>query len=275
MLTRKFLVCLSWSFLFIAVPAVADLIFTSPPRESRAKGDEVYQPVADYLSRVTGQKVVYQYPDNWLLYQRDMKKGIYDIVFDGPAFVGWRIDNQGHVPLVKLPGKMVFLVMVKKDQSKVQTINELTGHTICAFPPPNMATLTVLYEFDNPVRQPLIVETQGFSEAYKGVLSGKCSAGILPKKNYEQLAAELGGTQIIFTSKPISNQAFTASPRVSPVLREKIIKALLSPAGQAATQRMRQEFKIENFEPASKEEYAGLGKLLRDTWGFDTNEPRQ
>jgi ABC-type phosphate/phosphonate transport system substrate-binding protein len=271
MLTRKFLVCLSWSFIVIAAPAAAELIFTSPPRESRAKGVEVYQPVADYLSKVTGQKVTYQYPDNWLVYQRDMQKGMYDIVFDGPSFVGWRQDKQGHVPLVKLPGKMVFSVMVKKDQSKIQTLKALTGRTICAFPPPNIATLTVLYEFDNPSRLPLIVEVKNFSEAYKGVLSGKCSAGILPKKNYEQLAAELGGAQTIFTSKPISNQAFTAGPRISAELREKIAKALLSPEGQAATLKLRQEFKVENFEPASKEEYTGLGKLLRSTWGFDTD----
>ncbi|MHB8535036.1 MAG: phosphate/phosphite/phosphonate ABC transporter substrate-binding protein [Sulfuricaulis sp.] len=267
---KKILVVGLLSLVLAAPPAFAALVLTSPPRESRAKGIEVYQPIADFLSKVTGQKIIYQYPDNWLLYQQDMRKGKYDIIFDGPAFVGWRIDKLGHTPLVKLPGKMVFMVVVKKDQNKIQSLKELEGHTICAFPPPNLATLTVLFEFDNPVRQPLIMEIHNFQGAYKGVLGGKCSAAIFPKKKFEQLSGELGGTKVIFTSKPISNQAFTASPRVSPELQDKIAKALLSPEGEVATQKLRGEFNVKDFVPATKDEYMGLGKFLRDTWGFES-----
>lgn len=274
MLTRKLFACALWSCALIATPATADLVFTAPPRESRAKGIEVYQPIADHLSKVIGQKVVYQYPDNWLLYQRDMRKGVYDIVFDGPAFVGWRQDKLGHVPLVKLPGKLNFVVVVKKDQDKIQTLKDLAGRTVCAFPPPNLAALTVLYEFENPARQPLIVETQTFPGAYQGVLTGKCAAGILQTKIYEKLSAEQSGTRVIFTTRAVPNQAFTAGPRVSPELKDKIAKSLLSPESKQATQKLLEEFKVQNFEPATKEEYAGLGKLLRDTWGFDLNEPR-
>jgi ABC-type phosphate/phosphonate transport system substrate-binding protein len=70
------------------------------------------------------------------------------------------------------------------------------------------------------------------------------------------------------------NQAFTAGARVSPELKNKITTALLSPEGKIATQKLRDEFKVQDFEPATKEEYAGLGKLLRDTWGFDLAESR-
>lgn len=269
MLTRKLAVCLLLTGFFAAPPALADLIFSSPPRESRAKGEEVYQPIADYLSKVTGQKVIYRYPDNWLVYQRDMRNDVYDIVFDGPAFIGWRQDRQGHVPLVKLPGKLSFVVAVRKEQQKIQTLKDLAGRSICAFPPPNLATLTVLYEFDNPLRQPLIVETQNFPGAYEGVMNGKCLAGILQTKIYEKLAAERGGTRVIFSSRGMPNQAFTAGPRLAPELKDKITQALLSPEGKIATQKLLAEFKLQDFEPATKEEYAGLGMLLRDTWGFD------
>ncbi|BAV32456.1 hypothetical protein SCL_0132 [Sulfuricaulis limicola] len=275
MLTRNLAVCsLLLSGVFAAPPALADLIFSSPPRESRAKGEEVYQPIADYLSRVAGQKVIYRYPENWLVYQRDMQRGDYDIVFDGPAFIGWRQDRQGHVPLVKLPGKLSFVVAVKKEQEKIQELKQLAGRAVCAFPPPNLATLTVLYEFDNPSRQPLIVETQSFPEAYKGVMNGKCVAGILQAKMYEKLAAEQGGARVIFSSRALPNQAFTAGPRLASDLKDKITAALLSPEGKIATQKLRGEFKVEDFEPATKAEYAGLGKLLRDTWGFDLAESR-
>ncbi|MHB1140274.1 MAG: phosphate/phosphite/phosphonate ABC transporter substrate-binding protein [Sulfuricaulis sp.] len=274
MLTRKLFACLLLSGFFAAPSALADLVFSSPPRESRAKGEEVYQPIADYLSKVTGQKVIYRYPDNWLVYQRDMQKGIYDIVFDGPAFIGWRQDMQGHVPLVKLPGKLSFVLVVKKEQQKIRALRDLAGRSICAFPPPNLATLTVLYEFDNPSRQPLIVETQSFPGAYEGVMNGKCVAGILQTKIYEKLAAERDGTKVIFSSRGVPNQAFTAGPRLVPELKAKITQALLSSEGKVATRKLLAEFKLQDFEPATKEEYAGLGKLLRDVWGFDLAESR-
>ena len=69
----------------VAAPAAADLVLTAPPRESAAKAKEVYQPIADFLSKVAGQKVVFRYSDNWLSYQSDMRKGIYDIVVRRPA----------------------------------------------------------------------------------------------------------------------------------------------------------------------------------------------
>ena len=274
MLTKKLAVCLLLYGFFAAPPALAELVFSSPPRESRAKGEEVYQPIADYLSKVTGQKVIYRYPDNWLVYQRDMQRGDYDIVFDGPAFIGWRQDRQGHVPLVKLPGKLSFVLVAKKEQQKIQALKDLAGRSICAFPPPNLATLTVLYEFDNPSRQPLIVETQSFPGAYEGVMTGKCVAGILQTKIYEKLAAERGGTKVIFSSRGVPNQAFTAGPRLVPELKAKITQALLSPEGKIATRKLLDEFKLQDFEPATKEEYAGLGRLLRDVWGFDLAESR-
>jgi ABC-type phosphate/phosphonate transport system substrate-binding protein len=105
-------------------------------------------------------------------------------------------------------------------------------------------------------------------------MNGKCVAGILQTKIYEKLAAERGGTKVIFSSRGVPNQAFTAGGRVPPGLKDKIAAALLSPEGKVATRKLLAEFKLQDFEPATKEEYADLGKLLRDVWGFDLAESR-
>jgi ABC-type phosphate/phosphonate transport system substrate-binding protein len=77
----------------------------------------------------------------------------------------------------------------------------------------------------------------------------------------------------LFKSKPIANQAFTASARIPPEMRQKITEGLLSPQGEAALAKLREEFKGQKFVPASREEYEGLGMLLRDVWGFDPDAP--
>mgnify|MGYP001559633167 CR=1 FL=1 len=251
------------------IPVQAELILSSAPRDTREKEEEIFKPIADLLSKAAGEKVTFRYGDNFLIYQSEMRKGNYDIVLDGPAFVGWRMAKLSHVPLVKFPGNLVFVAITKNNQDKINNLKDLAGRTVCAFPSPNLATLTVLYEFDNPSRQPLIIEVQNFADVYKGVKSGKCVGGILQAKLHQDLDKEAKATKVLFTSKPLPNQAFSAGPRVTAEKRERIAQALLSPEGATATQKLRDVFKIQALLPATVEEYQGLGKLMRDVWGFE------
>ncbi len=250
-------------------PVWAELVFSAPPRESEAKANAVYKPIADFLTKVIGEKVVYKNSGNWLSYQVEMRKGSYDIVFDGPAFIGWRMAKLGHLPLVKLPGNLSFVTVVKSDNTKITELKDLAGRTICGFAPPNLATLTVIYQFDNPSRQPAFLETSSFADAYQGVLSGKCVAGVLQAKMWEELDKEKNATRAVFKSKPVPNQAFTVGPKIAPEMGSKLIEALLSEEGKIATRKLRDEFKGQEFVVAQAAEYEGLGALLRDVWGFE------
>ena len=252
-----------------SVPAAANLVFSAPPRETQSGGADSYAPLAEYLSKVTGQKVDYRYSDNWLSYQKEMQKGVYDLVFDGPHFVGWRMAKLGHMPLVKFPGNLSFVVIVKQADTRFNSIQQLAGRTICAHAPPNLATLTVLYEFKNPARQPLIIDTQGFPAAYKGVVSGKCVAAILQTKLAAELDKEAHATRVVYQSEPLPNQALSVGPRVSPEMQKKIVNALLSDEGKVAASALFERFKMKEFVPASSKEYLGLGVLLQDVRGFE------
>jgi ABC-type phosphate/phosphonate transport system substrate-binding protein len=252
----------------LTAPVQAELTFTSAPRDNEEKEAQVFQPLVDLLTKATGQKVRFLHGDNYLVYQSEMRKGTYDIVFDGPHFVSWRMTKLQHVPLVKFPGNLVFVVAVKKDQAKIGSLKDMGGRTMCAFPPPNLATLSVQFEFDNPARQPMLLETDTFPQSYKNMVAGKCAGAILQKKLFETLDKDAQAAKVIFTSKPYPNQAFSAGPKVTPEMRERIVKALLSPEGAAATQKMRELYKVQSLAPATVEEFQGLGQLLRDVWGF-------
>ena len=254
------------------LPAHADLVFTAPPRESLAKAEEIYGPVISFLATVTGQKVVFRNTDNWLSYQDEMRKDKYDIVFDGPAFMGWRIVKLHHTAILKVPGNLVFAVAVNKHQDKIRDIKGLTGRTLCGFPPPNLATLAVMHEFDNPSRQPVVLETQSFKATYQDTVKGRCVGGILQPKLLEAMDSEAKALRVVYTSKPFPNQGMTVSPRVTPEIRNKIIQGMESPEGRVATQKLRDEFKGQDFVPAKDEEYVDHAKLLKDIWGFGLND---
>ena len=242
------------------------LVFSAPPRGSYAEEVATYQPIVELLSEVLGRKVVYQYSDNWLTYSKDMTMGKYDLVFDGPAFNGWRAEHLGHVPLVKLPEDFVFVITARAGDKSINDVKDLAGRLVCAHAPPNLGTLTLLSRFDNPSRQPRIVETKGWDNGYRAMLDGKCVATVLPITNLQKLDnGPQRSTKTLYAHRALPNQALSVGPRVSPTLHARIAGTLLSERGRLATAKLRATYAGRDFVLAAREEYAGLGDLLRDS----------
>ena len=268
--TRHFLAALLMAALTAPIGAAyaKDLVFSAPPREAADKGQDIYGPIADELSKALGRKVVYKHPGNWLTYQFDMQKDKYDIVFDGPHFVSWRMAAHQHEPLVKLPGQLKFYVVVRED-SGINDINQLSGRMVCGLAPPNLATLTVQAQFPNISRQPLVREVKSFKQAYQTMRAGVCQAAVLPKRWYSELVDAKSGVRTIFESRGVANQAFTASKRLSDSEKLKIAQLLLAPESKPKFDKFLETFaKGKDLEKASVVEYTGHASLLKDVWGF-------
>lgn len=246
-----------------AVTGEADFVFSAPPRGSYAEEVATYQPITEYLTRITGKRFVYKYSDNWLSYSKDMTNGVFDLVFDGPAFNGWRMDKMGHTPLVKLPEDFVFVVIARKDNTQVTELKHIAGRKVCAHAPPNLGTLTLLSQLDNPARQPVIHQVKGWDNNYKAMIEGQCVATVVPIKNFEK--NDKGMAKILYRHRAMPNQAFSAGPRITAAMRARIQQALLSEEGRAATAKLRSVYAGKDFVQAKPEEYAGLGRLLKDS----------
>lgn len=270
-LTTKTLMVAAGLCSVLGMPAVAaDYVFTAPPRDAGGDESEVYKPVADYLSAVTGKRIVYQYVDNWLMYQEKMRKGEYDVVFDGPHFVSWRMAKLQHEPIAKLPGKLVFVTIAKKENDKINAMKDLAGRPVCGLAPPNLATLTMGAQFDNPARQPLIREVKSFKEAYEGVVSGKCLAASLPMGAMKNLDQKNQATKVIYQSDGVPNQGFSAGARFTAEDKAKMAAALLLPEAKTKMSKFFDTWnKDKELTAASRGEYENVVALLKDTYGFD------
>jgi ABC-type phosphate/phosphonate transport system substrate-binding protein len=266
------LLVLSLLAIFSTASMAKEYVFSAPPRGPAAKEAAVYQPIADYLSKVTGKTIVYKHPDNWLNYQNQMQKGNYDLVFDGPHFIGWRVDKVQHQPLAKLPGKLSFVIFVKDDNKAVNRADDLAGRTLCGLAPPNLATLTMYNQFPNPMRQPLVVEVKSFPAGYQKVMAGKCTAGVMRDKMFSKLQRQHGNLgRVIWSSRGTANQGFSAGPNFSDSDKARITNSLLSPDAKPYLDKFFERFskRKKTLLPANTREYAGLGILLRDVWGFE------
>lgn len=245
------------------------LVFTAPPRESEEDGREKYAPIADYMSRVLGRTVIYKHPGTWGVYRSAMLEGKYDILFDGPHFNSYRAEKLKHNILVKIPARHEFVVIVRRDNAKPAKLEDLAGHTFCTHAPPNLGTLSLLAHFPNPTRQPAIINTTGWDGIYKGVISGQCTAGVLPKANLEKYDRNGAESRVVWRNRALPNQAFSAGPRLTSRQQRTLASALLSADGQQATARLRAAYRVgDNFELASNAEYAGISEYLRNEWGY-------
>ena len=273
----SFLLLVTFSILFSGL-AQADLIFTSPPRETPEKGMKVYAPLAAGLTKLLGVKVTYEHPRNWLQYQNDMRHDKYDIIFDGPHFISWRMQHLGNQPIATMPGKLQFFLMTgTSDRYKnFKSADDLIGKRICGIDPPNLSTLSILDYYRNPVRQPIIEGIRGaMPTVFKTFMAKKSNCDGLVLRNVflknKIKPEQRSQLRTLFTSKQMPNQGISVSKRFTPEMIIKIKQYLTSANGIKATMPILKRWapKAKSMVPASVAEFKDYNYLLEGViWGW-------
>lgn len=175
------------------IQGVDCLIFSAPPRGKNE--EKTYEPIVKYLSAKLKIPVYYKKPTNWWRYNSDMRKDANDILFDGPHYVSWRVNNINHVPILRLPEDQVWLFIVhrdspiKKRRNKNHMLDDLIGKKACVQGFTNFARLSLFSYFKNPLRQPIPERIGKRDKSYLGVVQGKCAVGVVSAKEFERLNA--------------------------------------------------------------------------------------
>ncbi len=243
-------------------------LFGTPPGRSVAAEKALFRPIAAYLTRVTGHQIVFQPATNWLTYSQDVSQGKYDLVFDGPHFTSWRDHYLGDVPLVRLPGSSGYAVITRRNEPMTK-LAQLTGRSVCAASPPSLATLLLLGKFSDVTRQPFLVVVHSWLQGFHGLMAHRCDATLVPMAGLESLPpGEARAIRVLYRTKAYPSRAISAGPEIPAALQARIREALLSPAGEQATQSLRRADGARLFVPANRREYAGLSHLLAHTLYF-------
>lgn len=245
------------------------LILTSPPRETPQAGMELYAPLAEKISKITGRKVIYRHPGNWLRYQRDMRRDVFDIVFDGPHFASWRIKYYDHQPIAKLPGNLQFFLITLKNNETINTPRDLAAHKICVIPPPNLASLLLLARLDGPAREPIIKPSRNMKDVYRGLLYRECDAAMMRDSFYSKKLTDTQRSElkIIYKSPRLPNQVITLGNKLTTEEKSRITDAILYGSAAEESKSIIQRFSgkhIESFLPASDNEFREYSELLEN-----------
>ncbi len=252
--------------------AIADLIFSAPPRGSEAEERKTYEPLVKAMSEVTGVAIKYVHPRDFIEYSVNMQKGNYDIVFDGPHFSQWRVANLDHTILVNLPESLQFYVIVPREARNIKTLHDLIYSTVCAQMTPQLGTLQLLQNYAERAVEPELHLVRGEEKVMADFTAGKCKAAVLrDKRFYKFTADEQAAYSVIYKTQIAPNDAITVNRKLNEDQRKALVNLLTNPAAMQVAAPVFERFSRDAvaFKRAEPEKFKGLDKLLLLSFGWD------
>ncbi|VAX09047.1 hypothetical protein MNBD_GAMMA25-115 [hydrothermal vent metagenome] len=244
------------------------IIFSTAPTHSSEKTIEMYQPLLNYLSEEIGRPVIMKMAVNFTDYNIKMQHNKYDFLFDGPQFVNWRMLKFGHEPLVRLPGS-IKIVIISKTSKNINAMKDLIGKRVCTFPSPNLLTMIFLDNFQNPMRQPIMVPARGFKGIEACLENPSSVAAVLRDKLWNKIKDKDGLMVLYAPAHAYPERTFSISKGIDLLTRQKIKNALLNNRGKEAAKNIFAVFKRKKFIESTEDEYKGAAKLLQPIWGYE------
>ncbi len=251
-----------------AVVSTKPYLLVAAPRETVARGQRDYGPIAAFLTKVLHHPVVYKHPNGWLTYELWIWKDYGDIYFDGPQFGAWRLHHLHQTLGPRIPQPQDWRLYTWKGSPVKNLADAATGAMLCAPPVPNFATLWVTSLFPNPARQPYIHNMHGWKRIFKAVASHQCMLGVGPRLSVHYLDPNDRKVTILKRSPHYPNQAVTISRKLPKSAREAIVRALLSPEGEKAMMRLRKRFAHgRRLVAGHASQYRNVDQSLDAQWG--------
>ena len=228
------------------------------PVLSKKHIEQAYQPLADYLSKQTGETIRIRAHRNFIAYWASLQKmDGFDFVLDAAHFTDYRLQHMGYHLLARLPDTVTFSLVTRGDKL-IFDVDELIARRVASLSPPSVGALRLLQLFPDPMRQPRMVYVNSSEDAVRKVIDGKADAAMIPNA----LVPRFDNLNTVLTTEPLPHMGFSASPDVPQALRSRVSLALrrasLTPAGR----KMLQQLRFPAFIPASPQDYKGYARLL-------------
>lgn len=252
-----------------AVPAADQgLVLAVQPVLSEAQTRKAFAPLAEYLSKATGEPVTVKTWPNFMAYWSDMLRDPDNtLYFDAAHFTAYRANKFHFHVLAKVPATVSYSLIVR-DDNIIFDPSELTGKTVATLGAPSIGAARLSGMFPNPARQPIMIEVPDSQTGVEMVLNGKAEAAIIPTPIVAQRMGQGAHISVVTTTEPIPHIALSASAGVTPKVQKEIRQAMVDAANRPDGKRMLKEIGFPKFDPASASIYTGQQSILKTYWGF-------
>jgi phosphonate transport system substrate-binding protein len=262
--------------LFLPVPAAAEIKFGTVPRLSTAELQAMYTPLAEYLSRETGEKVTIVIPKDFDAFRTAATSGQIDIGFSNPLLYV-QAKEKADLQLLALSSEVKSgtrlrgIIIVRKD-SGITKLDDLKGKKL------------IFVDNDSPAGylfQILLLNKAGFNVAKditilpfakkhenvtNAVLSRTADAGGIREDELDKVKEKVDISQlrILGYTDYFPNWPFFATPKLNPGLSTKIKAALLKlKPNDPQNEKILGPARLTGFIPVADKEYDELRKAAK------------
>lgn len=238
------------------------------PVLSEAKTKEAFKPLASYLSKITGKRVVVKTMPNFMAYWDSVRRAdSYDLILDAAHFTDYRTKKHGYKILAKVPATVSYSLIVLADNF-IFDPSELVGKRIATLGTPSIGAARLNALFPNPMRQPITVEVASADKGIDMLMKKKVFAAIIPTPLVSRTMAQGNDISVVMVTEPAPHIAISASPKVDAKIVSKIKKGMLTANKTADGKTMLKGIGFQQFDPASSKIYSGQSKILQKYWGY-------
>lgn len=204
------------------------------PQQSAMEMVKKWQPVANYLEKTTGEKVVLKIERSIPEFEKVLYSGGYDIAYMNPYHYVVAHNRQGYSAEIRDEKNLVGILVVRKSDG-ARDISMLKGKTFL-FPAPDAFAATLLVKYELLKKYGIDINKEkkyryvnSHDSVYKGVSRGIGDAG----GGIERTFSDLKDTEakeslaIVYKTKAYPSHPFAFNPSVSEAQKEKIVQAII------------------------------------------------
>jgi len=239
----------------LAVSLLAnDIVFGVVPQESPLKLSQNWLKITTYLSKVTGENVIFKTENSIPLFEKKLYAGEYDIAYMNPYHFVIANKTKSYVAIARA-NNLINGIIVSKE--KELNKDNLKGKTFL-FPAPNAfaATLLIKFEFKKKLgfnidKEANVLYVNSHDSVYKGVARdiGHFGSGI--NRTYNNFKDEdKQQLNVVYKTDSYPSHPIAYNPKVSKKTALKFQKAFLN-----MPKELKKLLSIEEFIVTNTSEY--------------------
>lgn len=210
--------------------AHAPIVFSPVPQLPVPTIFAKWAPLLEVIGRETGQCFELLIKPTIPEFERLLLKGIPGLAYANPYHAVMAHKAKGYVPLLADGSSLLTGILVVKNASEINRLQDLQGQRV-DFPAPNAFAASLLLRAHlqqmNIVIQPRYVKNH--SNVYRGVILGEAVAGGGVNKTLdnepEPVRQQL---RVLYESPGYRSHPVIASPKLSPAIRAQILQCFLT-----------------------------------------------
>ncbi|MBL6974073.1 MAG: phosphate/phosphite/phosphonate ABC transporter substrate-binding protein [Sulfurimonas sp.] len=242
--------------LYLTPIHAADIVMGIVPQQSPLKLLKAWSPITKYLSKQTGENIIFKTETSITKFEKVLYSGGYDFAYMNPYHFIVANQTQGYEAKLRAQKNIKGILVMQKGRS----IDDIKKENVTyLFPAPNAFAATLLTKYDLLEKHGVPIEVlnkakyvNSHDSVYKGVSRGLGDIGGGIERTFRALNDKTTkeSLTVVYTTKAYPSHPFAFNPNMKEETKKKIIHALMNIPSSYL-----QKLKIKKLRLTENEEY--------------------